>query len=181
MFEISTCKTKVTVSKKKSAECVPSRSFFQKISVILPLSCLCAGDGQSAAAVRGCLTSCSGAFGLGSAPLHRKPGGVDKHHQENGQHCNPAERFPVSDKAAAVAEQWGEECECLVITYVSSKIFKCSRGKGVMGRDDFEPRFFQAECAVKRVLSYLLSVKVRNQVEMKHFNAHIIIKKAVVS
>lgn len=124
VFEIITCKTKVTVSKKMpSAECVPSRSFFQKISVILPLSCLCTGDGQSAAAVRGCLTSCSGAFGLGSAPLHRKPRGVNKHHQENGQHCNPAERFPVSDKAAAIAEQCGEECEFLVVTYVSSGRF----------------------------------------------------------
>lgn len=48
-----------------------------------------------------------------------------------------------------------------------------------MGRDNFETRFFQAEYTVKCVLSpYLLSVKIRNQVEMKHFNAQIIIKKA---
>lgn len=95
-------------------------SFFQKISVILLLFCLCAGNGQSAAAVRGCLTSRSGAFGLGSAPSHRKPRGVSKHHQENGQHRYPAERFPVSDKAAAIAEQRREECEFLTIVHVSS-------------------------------------------------------------
>lgn len=95
-------------------------SFFQKISLILLLSYLCAGDGQSAAAVRGCFTSCSGAFGLGSAPSHCKPRGVSKHHQENGQHRYPAERFPVSDKASAIAEQWGEECEFLTVVYISS-------------------------------------------------------------
>lgn len=121
MFEIIVCKGKVTVSKKiQSAICMPSMNFFRKISVILLFSCLSAGDGQSAAAVRGCFTSCSGAFGLGSPPSHCKPRGVNKHHQENGQHCYPAECFPVSDKASAIAEQWGEECEFLIIVCVSS-------------------------------------------------------------
>lgn len=89
-----------------------SMHYFQ-ISVILLLVCLWAGDGQSAAAVRGCLTSRSGAFGLGSTPSHHKPRGVHKHHQEDGQHCYPAKCLPVSDKAAAIPQQWGQECEFL--------------------------------------------------------------------
>jgi len=120
MIEMIVCKGKVAVSKKtQSALCLPSMNFFQKSSVTLLLCCLCTGDGQSAAAVRGCLASRSSAFGLGSAPSHCKPRGVNKRYQENGQHCHPAECFPVSDKASTIAEQWGEECEFLIIIYIS--------------------------------------------------------------
>lgn len=101
-----------TMRRPQWSMCLLSMNYFQ-ISVILLLICLCAGDGQSAAAVRGCLTSCSSAFGLGSAPSHHKPRWVHKHHQEDGQHCYPAECLPVSDKAAEIPQQWGQECEFL--------------------------------------------------------------------